>query len=199
MTDAAGLHTAVFGYGSLLEPGSLHRTLPELDPADCVPALAEGLSRVFGVAFPNDGSQADKAYYAADGHRPPRILLCDLRPAPGRRVNGICLPMGPGELAALRDRERRYTATDITALVTPYPGYPAPAGRVLAFLGRPEFTAAEDVAQGVLSAAYWDTILAGAAYWQQRVTGFAADFHSSTVLPAQHRIQSVRRVDLGAR
>ena len=197
MTDPVWPDTAVFGYGSLLEPRSLHRTLPEIDLADCVPAIAEGLSRCFSLAFPNDGSQRDKAYYSADGDRPPRILLCDLRPDPGRRVNGICIPVGPGELAALRARERRYTATDITELVTAYPDHPAPVGRILAFLGRPEFTEAEDVAQGVLSAAYRDTILAGAAYWQQRVAGFAADFHTSTDLPAQHRIQPVRRVDLG--
>lgn len=188
----------MFGYGSLLEPGSMHRTVPEIDLADCIPARAEGLGRCFGVAFPNDGSQGDKAYYAADGHRPPRILLCDLRADPDRRANGICIPVGPGELAALRNRERRYTATDITALVTPYPDYPAPAGRVLAFLGRPEFTTAADVGQGVLSADYRDTILAGAEYWDERVSGFAADFHISTDLPAEHRIQPVRRVDLGA-
>lgn len=197
MTDPVWPDTAVFGYGSLLEPRSLHRTLPEIDLADCVPAIAEGLVRCFGVAFPNDGSQADKAYYAADGHRPPRILLCNLRPDPGRRANGICIPVRPAELAALRDRERRYWATDVTEVVAPYSGHPAPVGRILAFLGRTEFTEAEDVAQGVLSAAYRDTILAGATYWQQRVAGFAADFHTSTDLPAQHRIQPVRRVDLG--
>lgn len=196
MTDPAWPDTAVFGYGSLLEPGSLHGTLPEIDLADCVPAIAEGLSRCFSVAFPNDGSQRDKAYFAADGHRPPRILLCDLRPDPGRRANGICIPVGPGELAALRDRERRYMPTDITQFVVPYAGHPAPVGRVLAFLGRTEFTGAEDVARGLLSAAYRDTILAGAAYWDQRVPGFAADFHAGTDLPAPDRVQLVRQVDL---
>ncbi|WP_147917014.1 gamma-glutamylcyclotransferase [Ruania zhangjianzhongii] len=198
MTGQAPPSTAVFGYGSLLEPRSLHRTLPEIDLQECIPATAGGLVRCFDVAFPNDGSQADKAYYAADGHRPPRILLCNLRPDTGRRANGVCIPVGPRELAALRDRERRYTPTDITELVVAYAGHRAPAGRVLAFLGRTEFTRAEDAARGVLSAAYRDTILAGAAYWDQRVPGFAADFHAGTHLPAPDRVQPVRQVDLRA-
>ena len=196
MRGQAPPSTWVFGYGSLLDPRSLQRTVPEVDPQHCIPAAAEGLVRCFDVAFPNDGSQSDKAYYAADGRRPPRILLGNLRPGAGRSANGVCIPVGPGELAALRDRERRYTTTDITHLVAPYSPHPAPAGRVLAFLGRTEFTDAADVARGVLSAEYWDTILAGAAYWDQRVPSFAADFHAGTCAPAPERVERLRRVDL---
>ena len=186
----------VFGYGSLLEPRSLQNTLPQIDPRRCIPATAAGLVRCFDVAFPNDGSQVDKAYYAADGHRPPRILLCNLRPDADREANGICIPVGPAELAALGERERRYSATDVTERVTAAPGWDAPAGRVLAFLGKTEFTGAEDVTRGVLPAAYRDTILAGATYWDQQVTGFAKSFHTSTHLPPASRIQQLRRVDL---
>lgn len=197
MADSAAPSTYVFGYGSLLDPHSLRRTLPEIDPGDCIPAKAGGMIRCFDVAFPNDGSQQDKAYYAADGHRPPRILLCNLRPAPGRSANGICIPVGPRELAAVRDRERRYTATDVTDLITAHPGRAAPAGQVLAFLGRAEFSRSADAAHGVLSAAYRDTVLAGASYWDRQVSGFAAEFEAGTQLPSADRVQPLRRVDLG--
>jgi len=71
----------VFGYGSLLEPASLHRTVPAVSLHSCLPAKAEGYLRAFDVAFPNDGTQVDKAYYAADGTRPARVLLANLRSA----------------------------------------------------------------------------------------------------------------------
>lgn len=71
----------VFGYGSLLEPASLHRTVPAVSLHSCLPATAEGYLRAFDVAFPNDGTQVDKAYYAPDGTRPARVLLANLRSA----------------------------------------------------------------------------------------------------------------------
>lgn len=198
MAGSAAPVAYVFGYGSLLHPRSLHRTLPEIEPLDCIPGTARGMVRCFDVAFPNDGSQPDKAYFAADGLRPPRILLCNLRPSAGRGANGICIPVTARELDALRDRERRYSAADITELVTTYSTHPTPLGPVLAFLGRTEFTGPADVGRGVLSADYRDTILSGVDYWDQHVAGFAEDFHTGTQLPPTDRVQRLRRVDLGA-
>ena len=66
-----GLGFRVFAYGSLLNPGSLAATLPQLTPERCLPATCAGLRRVYGVAFPNDGSQDDKAYTDAAGVRSP--------------------------------------------------------------------------------------------------------------------------------
>lgn len=186
----------VFGYGSLLHPESLRRTLPEVDLTACVPARAVGFERCFDVAFPNDGSQVDKAYYDTDGARPPRVLLCNLRPRRGARANGVCIPVSTDGLAALRARERRYAPRPVA--VEPYPGWPAPEGEVLAFLGRAEFTRPDDVSRGLLSARYRGVVVAGAQHWDRRVRGFGADFRATTHLPEPEQVRPLQRVDLGA-
>ena len=184
----------VFGYGSLLHPGSLRRTLPEVDLDACIPARAADLLRCFDVAFPNDGSQQDKAYYDTDGSRPSRVLLCNLRPSPTARVNGVCIPVAADDLDALCDRERRYAPQQIA--VEPYPGWPHPEAEVLAFLGRAEFTRPDDVSRGLLSSRYRDLVATGAQHWDRQVRGFGADFHASTHLPSAEQIHPLQRVDL---
>ncbi|WP_277050028.1 gamma-glutamylcyclotransferase family protein [Ruania albidiflava] len=186
----------VFGYGSLLHPESLRRTLSEMDLDACIPARAAGLVRCFDVAFPNDGSQQDKAYYDTDGSRPPRVLLANLRPQTGVSANGVCLPVDADGLDALRARERRYAPRQIA--VEPYPGWPAPEGVVLAFLGQAEFTRPDDVSRGLLSSRYRDLVVTGAQHWEGQVRGFGADFHASTHLPPAEQIHTLQRVDLGA-
>lgn len=128
----------VFGYGSLLHPDSLRRTLPAVDLAGCIPVAEEGLD-------------------------------------------------------ALRARERRYAPRPIA--VEPYPPWPVPGAPVLAFLGREEFTQPDDVARGLLSAAYRDVVVTGAHRWDQQVPGFAADFHASTDLPGADRVRVLHRQD----
>ena len=70
----------VFAYGSLLSRASLSTTLPEVSPAQCVPALLDGYERTFDVAFPNDGSQPDKIYRRDGGTDPAVVLFANLRP-----------------------------------------------------------------------------------------------------------------------
>ncbi len=199
----------VFAYGSLLLPESLARTLPGVDPDDCVPARCRGRRRTFGVAFPNGGSQPDKAYLDADGRRPAHVLFATLVPTGvgpvdgvgvvdgARAVNGACIPVCADDLAALRDRERRYSLVDVTARVRPYPGHRPLHGPVLAFVGRPQFTRPEDVAAGVAPHEYVESIERGAVHWEGRCAGFLADFAASTEPPAA--VAALIRVDLAAR
>ncbi|WP_157612459.1 gamma-glutamylcyclotransferase family protein [Ruania albidiflava] len=184
----------VFGYGSLLHPDSLRRTLPEVDLDACIPARAAGLLRCFDVAFPNDGSQQDKAYYDTGGSRPSRVLLCNLRPSPTARVNGVCIPVDADDLDALRARERRYAPQQIA--VEPYPGWPHPEAEVLAFLGRAEFTRPDDVSRGLLSSRYREVVVTGAQHWEGQVRSFGADFRESTGFPPAEQIHPLQRVDL---
>lgn len=133
----------VFAYGSLMDPASLRRTLPRVALGGCRPARCVGYQRSFSVAFPNDGSQGDKAYLDATGRRPPVVLFCDLQPldGPGRddragvlcsaeavdpgtefgsdvgAVDGVCVPVDAQALDALRRRERRYDLVELTASV----------------------------------------------------------------------------------
>lgn len=184
----------VFAYGSLLDPASLTRTLPDVDLGACVPARLRGFTRGFTLAFRNDGTHPDKHYVDADGHRPPVVLFCDLTRAAGRGVNGVCVPVDARTLELLRARERRYETAEITAQTVPL-GRHAPAGAVHVFLGRAPHRAAADVAAGVVSAEYLDSVYAGATHWDAVASGFLAEFTASTAIPAPARVRTLTRID----
>jgi hypothetical protein len=185
----------VFAYGSLLHEDSLRTTLPRVPQSQCIPALLPGHVRTFDVAFPNDGSQEDKAYLDDAGLRPPVVLFANIQPSGAHVVNGILIPLTGSELEALRARERRYEARDVTGLVrTAHPSDPGPTG-IAAFVGRQEFTAAHSVAQGVVAQEYLDTITAGVHRWDARSPGFRAQFAASTLAPPADQIVALRRVD----
>jgi hypothetical protein len=212
----------VFAYGSLLDPESLSRTLPDVDPRTAIPAHLHGYRRSFTVAFPNDGSQADKSYFDEYGRRPEFVLFADIEPtdhlavSPAARgtvgsaattdpaavapvaaspVNGVLVPMAAAQLDLLVDRERRYCLIDVTHAITAWPGVTRPTGRVGAFVGHPRYTSRVDVERGVVSGEYLATIDAGVAFWESSHPGFVGGYFSSTLLPPVARIASLRRVD----
>jgi hypothetical protein len=90
-----------------------------------------GHERWWGVAMDNRADLPGyKHYVTRVGERPDvAVAFLDIRPRPGRSVNGACLPLDPADLAALDARERNYERVDVTALL---PGAP---GRVFAFAG----------------------------------------------------------------
>lgn len=183
----------VFAYGSLLSPTTLLSTLPGIRLDDVAPAKVRGYQRVFDVAFPNDGSQADKAYYSGEV-RPPFVLFVNLSVRPSAVVNGILIPVSDSQLDRLRERERRYELTDCSGAIESTT--PAEAARVVTFTGMPAFTTAEDVGAGVVAQNYVDLIQAGARHWDERHPGFLNDFHESTQMPSADAIVPLRRVDL---
>jgi hypothetical protein len=188
----------VFVYGSLLNPGSLLRTVPNVDLDACQPARLPGWLRCFDLAFPNDGSQPDKAFLDAQGDRPPFVLLANLRRGTtGSAVNGLLVEVSGAGLERLRRRERRYRLRRIPGTPQRYDGTGPVLGTVLTARGRAEFQGPEAVAAGVVPRSYVDDILAGAEHWSARTRGFAADFYDSTELPQPERIVDLQRVDLG--
>jgi cation transport regulator ChaC len=186
----------VFGYGSLMSPASLAATLPHVALQDCVPGRLAGHVRTFDVAFPNDGSQPDKAYVAPEGHRPPEVLFANLRRAdPGSAVNGLLIPATDEDLARLRERELRYQLVDVTDQASPYPQWGDRRGGVVAFVGRDRFTGPVGP-DARLPEAYLRAVEDGAMYWEQRCPGFLADFVASTRAPRPSRVAALERIDL---
>lgn len=185
----------VFAYGSLLHPDSLRRTLPSVELDACVPTRCAGYRRSWTVAFPNDGSEQDKAYLRGDGSRPPVVLFCDLeqQSLPPAVTNGVCVPVTTADLDALRARELRYGLRDITSQVEPYRGDRPTT--VVAFLGHPRFRDPADVARGVVSRGYLDTVTAGARFWDGVQPGFLADFMTGSRLPEASSIEDLARLD----
>ncbi len=192
------MFTHAFAYGSLLDPVSLASTLPRVDLEVVEPAWLGGFSRTFGVAFPNDGSQGDKAYFDAAGKRPPFVLFADLVAGAGdaSEVNGLLVPVGPDELERLRQRELRYDLIDVSARVRLRPARPAPVRiRVGVFVGKPAFAQPGDVARGVVAAGYRRKIEQGVAFWEGRCPGFLRDYLASTELAPSLSTVELRRVD----
>ena len=186
----------IFAYGSLLNPRSLKHTLPDIEIETCVPARARHFARTWSVAFPNDGSQGDKSYRFEDGGRPGVVVFVNLEevPAPEAGANGVLIPVAPDRMDSLAARERRYELEDVSPNIEVYGGFEdhvlsSAAMRVAVFVGRREFTRAEDIGRGVISREYQETIESGVAYWDWRVDGFRTDFKASTVdsrLPVVH-------------
>ncbi len=185
----------VFIYGSLLSRQSLRATLPGVDSDACLPAQLDGYVRTFDVAFPNDGSQPDKAYFDERGARPEIVLFANLRRVSGAApVNGGLVPVRNGELESLIRRERRYELLDVTAGVRLTAGRIGP-DQVVVFVGSPQFSRPERVRRGVVPRDYWETMAAGAAEWERRSPGFLSAFWASTHAPAPERVVALRRVD----
>lgn len=177
-----------------MSPDSLHMVLPGIALADCIPARCTDHQRTFGVAFPNDGSEPDKAYFDADGTRPEFVLFCDMPEAEGSWLNGVCIPVDTADIQMLEQRELRYDLVDVTDLVTGYDSSQQ-FDRVFAFIGSDRFTAPEHIVQGVLHRQYLDTVREGVRHWESRTPGFLEDFDKSTTLPDPGRIRSLVRVD----
>ncbi|TXH45263.1 MAG: hypothetical protein E6Q90_00980 [Actinobacteria bacterium] len=186
----------VFAYGSLLSPGSLALTLPTTRLTDIVGARLTGFVRTFDVAFPNDGSQGDKAYFSPSGGRPSHVLFANVVAiSAGEAVNGVLVPMEPGDLALLVNRERRYELLEVTDSVRLMGVPEGPAGTVCAFVGRAEFTRPADVARGVLSREYVNAVADGVRFWSGRYPGFDQEYYASTRLPTGVPMLDLTRVE----
>lgn len=109
----------VFGYGSLVVPGDIERTLQrELDlDLEFAPAELRGYRRVWNAGMDNrHGDHTDKFYLLPDGFRPDyAIIFLGLVPSASSVVNGVVFRVSRAELASFDRRERRYERVECTA------------------------------------------------------------------------------------
>ena len=120
----------VFGYGSLLAPGSDPLT-GETEPPGYAnpakggettppgyPAELTGFSRGWGVAMDNSVDLPGYKFYVEPNGRRPGVFVAFLDlvadPAPDAGVIGICRPFAHEQLAELDRRERNYVRVDVS-------------------------------------------------------------------------------------
>jgi hypothetical protein len=107
--------TYIFGYGSLVSPADVYRTLGRA--VDMYPAVLQGWVRDWSVAVDN---QAMRRSFVRldDGSMPSQVLALNVRqPASGEaptNPNGVLFAVSPADLVALDARETCYQKIDVS-------------------------------------------------------------------------------------
>ncbi len=153
----------LFGYGSLISPESVARTLGrEPDVARHKPVWLNGYERGWTVH--------DMVRSGPENVVRPTAFL-NIAPHAGRRCNGIAVPVKTTDLDGFDRRERCYARVDVSACVTPPLDQP-----VFAYVGRGPWTTMPE--ETVALAKYLEVVESGLGRWGD---GFAADYEASTL------------------
>jgi cation transport regulator ChaC len=150
--------TALFAYGSLVNPESAAMTLGR-SPIEVSAASLPGWRRRFSSR--RDNLNSEKTFARSDGSLPEWILSLNIEPAPGsaQGPNGVLIAVGDEDLIRLDRRELRYERADVTADVEFEPGAEAPEfDRVLAYVARPENLAREAPSGSVVLKSYVEAV-----------------------------------------
>jgi len=161
--------TWVFGYGSLVDPESLGRTLGrQVTPGvDFLAAELTGWGRrwnygvghVVGTWRHADGTLIDDGVIVALG----------VVAAPHETINGIVARVSGVEIAALDQRERDYDRVDVTASVTVRTEAFEPEARIVTYVPRPSaierYETARDDGRAGIRSTYWGLVDAAFAVW----------------------------------
>lgn len=148
--------TWVFGYGSLVDPRSLARTIDRLAQlgVDAFEADLAGYGRRWNYGTLAVGESVDEP------GREWRIVALGLTVAVAESVNGLIARVDDADLAALDRRERNYDRVDVTEAMTVAAG--AEIGTVITYVPRPEpverFEQARAEGTAAISKRYWDLV-----------------------------------------
>jgi cation transport regulator ChaC len=143
--------TALFAYGSLVNPASFERTLgrrPEVRPA-----RLRGWRRRWSLR--RDNLSSEKTFARRDGGELPRwVIGLNLEPGPSGdeelAPNGALIEIGDGELQRLDVREVRYDRVEVGGQVAGGEGF----DRIVTYKARPEHFAADPPPGAVAMAPY---------------------------------------------
>jgi cation transport regulator ChaC len=141
--------TALFAYGSLVDPASAAVTLGRPVELASVVRL-EGWRRAWTVG--RDNHRVEKTFARADdGSLPDWCLGLNLEPGAeaDRAPNGALIEVGDADLDRLDVRELRYRRADVTAAV-PGSGFE----RIVAYVARPEHHLSQAPPGAVVIASY---------------------------------------------
>lgn len=151
--------TSVFGYGSLVSPASMARTLGRAVAAsDVVPAVLDGYGRRWNYgSLHQRGTWTGPHGDVADG-----VVVClGLAASAGERCNGVVVEVDDDELALLDWRERDYDRVDVTDRIARQRA-DASLGRVVTYVPRPSaierYETARDARRAAVRRSYHDLV-----------------------------------------
>jgi cation transport regulator ChaC len=109
----------VFGYGSLVSPGSVARTLGhEIDKDVFDQAILAGWTRRWNVGSDKE-SHPERTFHLDDGSEFRGLTVAlGIEEDPDSRCCGAVFPVDPADLTLLDTRERNYVRIDVTDRVT---------------------------------------------------------------------------------
>ena len=160
--------TWVFGYGSLVDPDSLGRTLGrQVTPGlDFLGAELAGWGRRwnYGVGHVVGSWRRQDGVVLDDGV----IVALGVVASVDETTNGIVALVSEVEIAALDQRERDYDRVDVTEAVTVI-GEIGPDARVVTYVPRPSaierYEQARDRGRAGIRSTYWGLVDAAFAVW----------------------------------
>lgn len=159
--DRAGETVWIFGYGSLVSPDSMARTIGRIAAhgADFFRAELVGYGRRwnYGVVHISAQWTRDDGTDVDDG----TIVALGLVESPEETVNGVVASIAGGELVNLDRRERSYDRVEVTdAITVPDDVGGIVDGAVYTYVPRPEsiaaYEAARDQGTAGVRRTYWD-------------------------------------------
>lgn len=143
---------AVFGYGSLVNPKSLQRTLGKLPLSQ--PVILNNWQRDWSAILENVESSSH--YTLIDGDVPKNVAVLNIQRAPNSIVNGILIGCTSQELEALIKREVHYSIVDVTDDIEDVFGY----DKIYSFTAKSEFTGSRDT-DVIIPKSYLDLVEEG--------------------------------------
>lgn len=123
----------IFGYGSLLLPGSMESTLGKAYDKPRYPCKLKGWRRSWNVYMPN------RSFYEPTAHgefTPLNIIYLNVTPSPHETVNGVLYLVDAEELEAFDRREWVYSRRPIKQELV---GINVQGGQAFVYIGKPEW------------------------------------------------------------
>lgn len=180
----------ILGYSSLLLSSGLRLADRKAIPDHHVPCVLHGWRRNWSANRVARDSDRKRFLDANSLEVITSYAYCSIEPDPAGTVNGIAYPVRDAELPTLDFREQGYHRIDVSAAVTPYPGFSL-SGPVEVYVD-----AMNVEGDFPVNSEYMNMGIIGAQLWDKSVPGFADDYCRSTPIP-NATIQPMRFVSIG--
>jgi cation transport regulator ChaC len=154
----------IFGYGSLINPESVAKTLREpVDVAAIQPAVLRDYQRSWSLE--------ETVLLNGKEEQQVTMVFLNIRSRKGTACNGVIFPVSERSLCDFDQRERRYDRIEIGHLLSPKVELP-----VYTYVGKEPYVTPPESA--VVAERYEKLVEDGLAHWGD---AFCSEFHESTV------------------
>ncbi len=162
----------IFGYGSLINPESIAKTLDEpLEAFMVEPAVLQGFERSWSL---------EESVFI-DGKRDKEVTMVflNIKVQKGASCNGVIFPVSKQSLQEFDQRERRYDRVDVGAMITPRKDVP-----IYTYVGKEPYITPPESA--VVAERYEKIVEDGLAHWGD---AFRSEYRGSTPPHSFERIR----------